>query len=108
MQLKRLITSCGVPDVHVYKDTEGHLNAADRNRTWQKISTDLPKFVNEYTGTDLAEVVRKKAEELYIQVLKKSANKLEKLNVKLSQQNLSAIQTGTLKLKIVRVPRGAV
>ena len=41
------------PVVRVYRDTEGHICAEDKNRTWQKISADLPQFVKDYTGADL-------------------------------------------------------
>lgn len=95
-----LIHSQGLPDVYVYKDKEGNLCAEDRNRTWQKICTELPNFIKDYTGADLADTAKKRTEEVFVQILKKQANKLEKLNIKLSRKNLSAIQTGTLKLKI--------
>ena len=80
----------------------GHLCAVDRNRTWQKITKSLPSFVKKFVGQDLADTTVKMAEDNYIRVLKKSSKKLERLNIKLSQKNLTAIQTGLLKIKIKR------
>ena len=68
----------------------------------------LSQFVKDCTGTDLEGILIKGAQDVYTQILKKSANKVEKINVKLNQQNLHAIQTGTLKMKTIRAPTGAV
>ena len=58
------------------------------------------KIHQEYTGQDLKSTVFAQAESSHIKILKKAANSLEKMNVKLNNRNLKAIQTGTLKIKI--------
>ena len=105
VQLNKLINSKGMPNVHVYKDNEGNICAEDKNKTWQKICADLPQFVANFTGADLKAVVKERAEELYVQLLKKAANKLERFHIKLNKNNLCAIQTGALKLKIVKAKK---
>ena len=66
VQLSQLISSKGPPDVQVYRDSQGDICAKDRNNTWQKISADLPQFVNNIAGKDLKETVQMRAEEVYI------------------------------------------
>ena len=100
VQLNTCIQSLGEPDVHTHEDADGYLCTTDKNQTWQKIVQLLPGFVHKFTGKDLEEVTTKTAEDIYIRLLKKSSKKLEKLNIKLSQKNLTAIQMGVLKIKL--------
>ena len=103
VRLNALIKSQGEPNLHTYKDTKGNLCTSDTNQAWQKIVAALQKFVKKFTGLDLEEVTARMAENIYILLLKKmTKKKLEKMNIKLSRKNLRALQTGLLKVKIVR------
>ena len=84
----------------MFRGSEGYISAKDKNNTWHKIASNLTKFVKEYTGKDLEAIVLPVAESSYIKTLKKPAKSLEKLNVKLNNRDLKAIQAGALEIKI--------
>jgi hypothetical protein len=101
-QLLDFVESAGNPDIRKNIESDGSVVVTDENRTWQKLLDGLNDFVKVYCGKDLETIVRKEVEQKYLQKLRKLNKKLERMNVKPTEENLAAIQTGALTIKITK------
>ena len=85
MQLKKLTPDCGKPVLDIGDDGGGHMTMIDSNNTWSKIKQPFPAFMENKVGKDRKHTVHaeKEAEHLYRQLVKKEANKNEKLKARI-------------------------
>ena len=99
IQLRRYIDDIGDPDIISYQEA-GAIIVKDKNETWEKITTGLESFCKKYCGDDLSDVVQREAESLYMQKLRKASKHLEKLKIHVTEEKLSVIKNGKLKIKL--------
>ena len=101
MRLRKLVQDCGKLNI-VTEETDVCTTVSDHNAVWSKIEAGLSDFVKNIAGKDLEVVVRKEAESLYMQLLRREIQKDKKLKDKLEEKHLYAVMKGDLKMSIKR------
>lgn len=96
----KLVEEKGSVHLAVKQVDNGDRVAYDCNRTWEKISEELPHYIQNICGENLKESVYKFVSARYMTSVKKATAKAGHLNVVIGQNDLEAIKTGELKLKI--------
>ena len=99
-RLNELVESCGGPRIITNASQDGTVTVKDKNETWSKIQRKLPILIDTTIGQDLATETEKEAESLYTRQLVREVNKLDKRKINPEDVDLTAIRTGSLKLKI--------
>ena len=99
-QMNKLIKACGPVQLSNKQQDDGQIVLHDLNDTWNKISSQLPKFVETICGKDLNNNAVSYAECVYLREVKRAIAKLALGKVKHGE--LMAIKSGPLKLKITK------
>ena len=99
VQLKKYMENIGDPDIISYEE-DGAVVVRDKNETWQRVTSGLDTFCDTFCGSDLSKVLKKEAESIYMQKLRKASKQLQKFKVNLTEEKLSVIKTGILKIQI--------
>ena len=82
------------------QSSANHVVLYDANNTWQKVTSQLPEFVNDVCGQDLEETATRYAEGVFLRSVKQGVEKYDKKVKTPKPGELIAIQTGNLTLKI--------